>query len=263
MSDFYNTKGIVSEIQRFSLHDGPGIRTIVFLKGCPLRCKWCCNPENFTKEPEYINDQGKQKLVGKEMSVEEVMKEVRKDMVYYRRSNGGLTLSGGEVLMQPQFAHALLKACKKEGINTAIETCAFGDYETIEMLLPWIDFPLCDIKHIDDVKHLKYTEQSNRTILENIKKMGSTGKEVIIRVAVIPGFNDEIEEIISISKYAATIPNVKHLHLLPYHRMAEGKYEGLGLPYEMKNVTPLSKEQMDDLLVAAKEASGLDCQIGG
>ena len=122
----YNTKGIITEIQRFSVHDGPGIRTIVFLKGCPLRCKWCCNPETQVMDSQPILEAGQSKIVGKVVSVAEIMEEVKKDSIYYRRSGGGITLSGGEVLAQPSFAKAILEACNTAGINTAIETSGFA-----------------------------------------------------------------------------------------------------------------------------------------
>lgn len=262
MQGIYEAKGIVSEIQRFSVHDGPGIRTLVFLKGCPLRCKWCCNPENLSREPQYMLVQGKQKLIGKEMTVEEVMREIRKDMIYYYRSHGGLTISGGEVLMQPHFARSLLEACKSEGISTAIETSAFAEYEVIEQLLPWLDVALCDMKHVDEEKHLKFTGLSNRGILENIRKIGLSKTELIVRVPVVPGFNDTEKEIEMISTYAASIQGVKRLHLLPYHRLGEAKYEGLGEDYSLKGIKPMNSEQMEQMLKIAR-LSGLECQIGG
>lgn len=262
MQEIYEAKGIVSEIQRFSVHDGPGIRTLVFLKGCPLRCKWCCNPENLTREPQFMVVQGKPKLIGKEMTVEEVMREIRKDMIYYRRSQGGLTISGGEVLMQPRFAASLMQACKTEGISTAIETTAFAEYRVIEQILPWLDVALCDIKHVDEEKHIKFTGQSNRRILENIRKIGLSSTEVLIRVPVIPGFNNTGKEIAMISTYAASLPGVKRLHLLPYHRLGEAKYEGLGQEYELRGIEPMNSGEMEILLGVAKK-SGLECQIGG
>lgn len=262
MQDIYHERGVVSEIQRFSVHDGPGIRTLVFLKGCPLRCKWCCNPENLTRVPQYMTVQGKKKLIGKEMTVEEVMQEIRKDMIYYRHSKGGLTISGGEVLMQPEFAGALLKACKSEGISTAIETTAYAEYSVIEKLLPWLDVALCDIKHVDEQKHIAYTGRSNKIILENIRKIAMSDTELVIRVPVIPGFNNTEKEITMISLYAASMPGVKRLHLLPYHRLGESKYEGLGKEYEMKGIEPMNSADMEKLLETAKK-SGLACQIGG
>ena len=263
MREIYETKGTVSEIQKFSVHDGPGIRTLVFLKGCPLRCKWCSNPENITVEPQYMVVQGKPKLVGKQMTVEEVMQEVRKDMCYYRRSGGGLTVSGGEPYLQPKFTLALMMACREEGISTAIETSSFTDGKNVELLLPWLDVALCDIKHVDDDKHIRYTGQSNKNILENVRKVGlSKSTKLYIRIPVIPGFNSTEKEIGDITSYAAQIPGVRGIHLLPYHRLGETKYNGLGQEYELKGIEPMSPKEMESLLAVAKK-TGLDCQIGG
>ncbi|MDD7408709.1 MAG: glycyl-radical enzyme activating protein [Anaerovoracaceae bacterium] len=258
----YSVRGVVSEIQRFSVHDGPGIRTLVFLKGCPLRCRWCCNPENLSREPQYMMVGGKEKLIGREMSVKEVMKEVCKDLIYYRRSGGGITISGGECLLQYRFTASLLEAAKLEGFTTAIETSSFAGERALETVLPWVDTALCDIKHVDDEKHIMFTGQSNRLILENIGKIGISDADLIIRVPVIPGFNDTEEEISDIAHYAAGIRGVKKLHLLPYHRLGESKYKGLGMEYSLEDTEPLSPERMEILLAAAR-TSGLPCQVGG
>ena len=139
MEEILNERGRIFDIQRFSVHDGPGVRTIVFLKGCPLRCRWCCNPESQSYEIEQMLQNGAVKTVGRDVTVDEVLKTVLKDRIYYRRSGGGMTLSGGEMLMQPQFAQALLKAAKQNGITTAVESTGFAPFSTIEKLLPYID----------------------------------------------------------------------------------------------------------------------------
>ena len=262
MQEFYAATGTFTEIQRFSVHDGPGIRTLVFFKGCPLRCQWCCNPEALHVEPQTMVVNGEEKTVGRVVSVAELMADIRKDVIYYRRSGGGITLSGGEVLFQPGFAVALLKACKAEGMHTAIETTAFAEYSTIERLLPWLDLVMCDLKHVDPVKHKQFTGVSNERILENIHRIGLSGTPLVIRVPVVPTFNATPAEIEMITAYAATIPHVKQLHLLPYHRLGTGKYEGLGERYTLSAVEPMSSEQMAELLEVAKR-SGLSCQIGG
>ena len=164
--------------------------------------------------------------------------------------------------MQPHFAKSLLQAWKEEGITTAIETSAFAEYEVIEQLLPWLDVALCDMKHVDEEKHKSFTGQSNRGILENIRRIGRSETELIIRVPIVPGFNHTEREIEMISSYAASIPGVKRLHLLPYHRLGEAKYEGLGEDYSLKGIEPMNSEQMEKLLIVARN-SGLECQIGG
>ncbi len=254
--------GRIFDIQRFSVHDGPGIRTIVFLKGCPFRCKWCCNPESQEFGFQTMQMNGKVKQAGRDVTVEEVMKIIRKDQPYYHRSGGGVTLSGGEFLAQSDFARELLMTCKNEGYHTAVESTAGLDFEIIEKVLPYIDQYLMDIKHMNPKKHAEFTGRSNELILENARKIAASDTELIIRVPVVPTFNATKEEIHDIAAFAATLPGVKELHLLPYHRYGEGKYEALGRPYEMAHIKTMSDEEAEILLLEAKK-SGLTCQIGG
>ncbi len=254
--------GRIFNIQRFSIHDGPGIRTIVFFKGCYMRCAWCCNPESQEYEIQTLMEGGVEKTVGRDVTVEDIMPEILSDLPYYRRSGGGLTLSGGEVLCQADFARELLKAAKEAGLHTAIESAASSDFAQIEKLLPYLDLYLCDIKHMNAEKHKEYTGIDNRRILENVKKIAESGVELIIRTPVVPGFNDTAEEISAISKFASSLPSVKEHHLLPYHRLGADKYAGLGRNYSMKEIEPPSREKMEYLLSVA-ESSGLKCQIGG
>ena len=257
-----DTRGRIFNIQRFSLHDGPGIRTIVFFKGCAMRCAWCCNPESQRREIESIIEKGKEKTVGYDVSVADIMPEILSDLPYYRRSGGGVTLSGGEVLCQADFARELLKSCKEAGLHTAIESASSLSFSEIEKLLPYLDLYLMDIKHVDEKKHKEYTGVDNRLILENARRIASSGVELIIRTPVIPGFNDTAEEIKAISKFASSLPGVKEHHLLPYHRLGTDKYEGLGRKYLLPQIEPPTKERMEYLLSVA-ESSGLICKIGG
>jgi pyruvate formate lyase activating enzyme len=254
--------GRIFDIQRFSIHDGPGIRTIIFLKGCRLRCKWCCNPESQQYDIQTMKVQGKDKIIGRDVTVDEMMEEIKKDYGYYRRSGGGVTLSGGEALLQPEFAVELLKACQDYGINTAIETTGFTSFDIIQRYLPYIDTFLMDIKHMDSKKHEQFTGQPNELILENAKKIAKAGTNLIIRVPVVPSFNDSKEEIMDIAAFAKSLPGVKEMHLLPYHRLGQDKYEGLGRKYELADIVPPDNEEMQQLLEAANK-SGLQCQIGG
>jgi pyruvate formate lyase activating enzyme len=260
--DKKSVTGRIFDIQRFSIHDGPGIRTIIFLKGCRLRCKWCCNPESQEYDIQTMKVQGKTKIIGRDVTVDEVMEEIKKDLPYYRRSGGGVTLSGGEALLQPDFAIALLKACQDFGINTAIESAGFADFDVIRQYLPYIDTFLMDIKHMDSRKHEEFIGQPNEMILENARKIAETGANLIIRVPVVPTFNHTKEEIRAIASFAKSLPGVKELHLLPYHRLGQDKYEGLGREYALSQIEPLGNVYMDGLLEAA-EQSGLKCQIGG
>lgn len=262
MNEFLKEKGRIFDIQRYSIHDGPGIRTIVFLKGCALKCKWCCNPESQSFEIQNMLVQGKNKIIGKDVTVEEVMQEVMKDATYYNRSGGGLTLSGGECLLQPDFAIALLKAAKEKGIHTAIESTAIADYETIERFFPYLDLFLMDIKHLDTIKHKQFTNQPNERILVNAMKVAMSGQHLIIRVPVVPTFNDTPKEIRAIAEYAKVLPGVEELHLLPYHRLGSDKYIGLSREYELNNLEPPTDECMK-LLKEEAQKTGLRVQIGG
>lgn len=262
--EYLRTKGRIFDIQRYSIHDGKGIRTIVFLKGCVLRCKWCCNPESQEYQIQTMMVQGKTKIIGRDVTVEEVMETVIKDEPYYRRSGGGLTLSGGESLCQAEFARDLLHAAKVRGMNTAMESMAGLPYERIEMLLPYLDNYLMDIKHIDPEKHKQFTGRSNELMLENARKVAESGMTRLdIRVPVIPTFNDKPEEIKAIAQFADKLPGVKKIHLLPYHRLGQDKYDGLGRKYEMDGILPPDNAYMEMLKRVVQQNSSLYCQIGG
>lgn len=262
--DYLDTKGRIFDIQRYSIHDGNGIRTIVFLKGCVLRCRWCCNPESQEYAIQTMMVQGRPKTIGRDVTVREVMEEVEKDRPYYRRSGGGLTLSGGESLCQPEFARDLLRASKSMGINTALESMACAKYEVIESILPYLDQYLMDIKHMNPQKHKEFTGRSNELMLENAMKVAQSGMtELSIRVPVIPTFNDTPEEIRDIAQFADRLPGVKRIHLLPYHRLGQDKYDGLGREYLMKDILPPANEHMEMLKRVVVQNSSLICQIGG
>lgn len=264
MEDYLKTKGRIFDIQRYSIHDGNGIRTIVFLKGCVLRCRWCCNPESQEYRIQTMTVQGKPKVIGRDVTVGEIMETVVKDRPYYRRTGGGMTLSGGESLCQPEFARDLLRAAKESGISTAMESMGYAGYDVIREILPYLDQYLMDIKHMDPEKHREFTGKRNDLMLENAKKIADSHMtELSIRVPVIPGFNDTPQEIAAIAAYTGELKNVRRMHLLPYHRLGQDKYEGLGRPYLMGDVEPPSNEKMQELLEVAEKYSGIECQIGG
>lgn len=257
------TKGRIFNVQRFSIHDGPGVRTIVFLKGCPLRCRWCCNPESQEWSCETMVTGGVKKTVGRDVTVEEVLDEIRRDHIYYRRSGfGGMTLSGGECLWQPDFSEALLRAAKESGITTAIETSGYADVDVIRRLLPHIDTVLMDIKHVDGEKHREFTTRDNAKILENARHVAREANSLIIRTPVIPTFNDTEEEIRAIAEFALSLGSVREMHLLPYHRIGSDKYAGLGRTYIMQHIRPPGRETMQALLNVVNQ-TGLAGQIGG
>ena len=260
--DYSAVKGRIFDIQRFSVHDGPGIRTIVFLKGCRLRCRWCCNPESQSYEIEKMEMNGKVKTVGRDVTAGEIISEVERDTIYYKRSGGGLTLSGGESLAQPEFAEALLALAHSHSINTAMESTGFADFADIARILPHLDLYLMDIKHMDSEKHKAFTGQYNDKILENAQRIARSPVKLIIRTPVIPTFNDTEEEIRAIAKFAASLPGVEEMHLLPYHRIGTDKYKGLGREYTLSHIEPPSQEHMNKLLEIVKSC-GLRGQIGG
>lgn len=264
MERILQTKGRIFDIQRYSIHDGKGIRTIVFLKGCILRCRWCCNPESQEYKIQPMEVDGKQKIIGRDVTVEEVMEVVERDRGYYLRSGGGLTLSGGECLCQPKFTKALLMAAKRNGISTAIESMGGVPYEVIEEILPYLDTYLMDIKHTNPLKHEEFTGRRNELMLENAGKIAASGKtELVIRVPVIPGFNDTPEEIAAIAQFADKLDGVKKIHLLPYHRLGQDKYAGLHREYLMKDILPPENDKMLTLKKVVENVSSLECQIGG
>jgi len=290
MEAYRQTKGRIFDIQKFSIHDGDGIRTIVFLKGCVLRCRWCCNPESQEYAIQTMKVSGEPKIIGRDVTVDEVMEIVEQDRPYYYRSGGGLTLSGGESLCQPEFSRDLLRGAKERGINTAMESMACAKYEVIESILPYLDHYLLDIKHMNPAKHKEFTGKSNELMLENAKKIACSGQvRLSIRIPVIPTFNDSEEEIRAIARYAKELDEeacrigghragtscsgmekyetgsygIEKIHLLPYHRLGQDKYEGLGRIYELPDILPPSPEHMQMLKKTVETSTGLRCQIGG
>jgi len=262
--DDLQVKGRIFDIQRYSIHDGDGIRTIVFLKGCLLRCRWCCNPESQEFGIQTMMVGGKPKTIGRDVTVEEVMGEVEKDRDYYRRSGGGLTLSGGESLCQPDFSLALLRTAATNGIRTALESMGGVKYEVIDRILPYLNQYLMDIKHMDPVKHKEFTGRDNRLILKNARRVAESGMtRLSIRVPIIPTFNDTPEEVRDIARFADKLPGVRDIHLLPYHRLGQDKYDGLGRKYLMGYVVPPTNEHMEMLKLVVNQNSDLHCRIGG
>jgi len=299
-------KGMVFNIMRFSVNDGPGIRTTVFLKGCPLGCPWCQNPESistraeimfheercircgecFTACPSGAVKAGDGKyvisreiclrcgecaqacsseargLIGQEMETEEVMAEVRKDVIFYDESGGGVTFSGGEPLLQPGFLIEILKACRRENIRAAIDTTGFAPPEILTAVSDHTDLFLYDIKTMDDSKHRRFTGVSNKLILDNLAMLSSMGKTIILRIPVIPGFNDDDENILKTGRFAVSLGNIREIHLLPYHRGGSEKYKRLGMKYTMAGVEVPREETLVRL---AKELNKLSIpvSIGG
>ena len=278
-------KGMIFNVQKFSVHDGAGIRTLVFFKGCPLRCRWCSNPESqlFTPERAFnptrcltaevcgrcskacptgamsvVNGlnfydrskctgcgacvkacpTGAQSFYGYESTVEDIIKKVEEDDVFYSRSRGGITLSGGEALAQPEFALSLLREARRHRITTAIETCGCYPTEVLAEACPLLDQLIFDIKSLDEEKHKKFTGHDNKQILKNINYVFEhfPDQSILIRTPVIPGFNDTEEEIMAIRRMIPYRPNIKY-EALTYHRMGQPKYGYIGRPYLLDGVT--------------------------
>lgn len=240
-------KGIIFNIQHFSIHDGPGIRTTVFLKGCPLRCPWCSNPESQRLQPEKMLDANSKLplIMGEEKTVDEIMVEVLKDRDFYEESGGGITLSGGEIFAQYEFARAILKKAKELGLHTAIETTAFVDHEKFVDLIQFVDFIYTDLKHYNNIRHRKVTGVQNQLIIQNIHHAFTQKKEIILRIPVIPNFNNSLED----AEQFANLFNELHIdqvQLLPFHQFGENKYALLNRKYEMTDIKALHPEDLYD-----------------
>ena len=286
--------GLVFNVQRFSVNDGPGIRTTVFLKGCPLHCKWCHNPESISSDQQLLlrddrcircgdcfalcnnhavlrmdggfvtirdacmecgdcievcNSEARE-IAGKEVTVEEVLREIEKDIVFYDQSGGGASFSGGEPLLQHEFLMAVLKECKAKNIHTVVDTTGLTSPQILERVSEFVDLFLFDLKTLNNEKHIEFTGVSNVQILENLRRLADLRKNVIVRMPVIPGVNDDPAEIRAAGSFVSSLGNVREIHLLPYHTTGLEKYRRLGMEYQMQETIPPSA---DDLSVIAKE----------
>jgi pyruvate formate lyase activating enzyme len=280
--------GIVFDIRKYSIHDGPGIRTTVFFKGCPLHCWWCHNPEGQFPGVEIILRSARcircgacveacphgaaglgeagpelqrercqrcgectlvcyaeaRQIVGREMTVAQVMAEVERDILFYDESGGGVTLSGGEPLFQRDFALGLLEACKEREIHTALDTCGFASWEAFGRVRGCVDLFLYDLKLVDDARHREFTGVSNTLILSNLRRLSERGHSILLRLPIIPGVNDDEANIRQTGKFVAALPRAHSLEILPYHHAAAGKYAGLGQECPLPDTRPPSEERL-------------------
>ena len=295
-------KNIVTEIERWSVSDGPGTRTVVFLKGCLLQCPWCANPESRDHRPQIgifpsrcvecracerecpenvalpakdgafsggvciqcgrcidFCHSGARTWLGEEMSVAQVMQVIKKDMVFYRRSGGGVTFSGGEPLTQPDFLKAIITECRKLGIHTAIETCGFFGWESAEDTVRRVDFVLFDLKHMDDKQHKALTGVSNKRIHANAKKIAQLGIPMVVRIPVIPSINDSKENIKATTEFVRDyLPSALGIETLPYHQLGLNKYAALGLDYRLHHIEPPAEAHIKNLQ-SIISSSGVTC----
>lgn len=281
-------KGIIFDIKRYAIHDGPGIRTTVFFKGCPLDCQWCHNPEGKDPEPEItwnskrcpkdctaclsicsqgaIKKKGKSiiidlskcdlcgecrdvcayealEIVGEEMTVKHVMEEVEKDRIFFDNSGGGITFSGGEPLMQPDFLEALLDECQKRNIQTTVDTSGYAPSEILERIAGKVDLFLYDIKFIDDEKHKEHIGASNKIILENLERLSKEGKKIFIRIPLVAGVNDDEKNIRKTAEFLLPLKNLRQINLLPYHKGGVEKYKRLRKENPPASFMPSSYER--------------------
>ncbi|PLX69835.1 MAG: glycyl-radical enzyme activating protein [Denitrovibrio sp.] len=264
-----NLKGIVFDIKHYAIHDGDGIRTTVFFKGCPLSCIWCHNPESRKPSIQTIKKELKldgksfctDETVGKEMTVSEVMDEIKKDLIFYEESGGGATFSGGEVFLQDKFLISLLEECQKSDINTCIDTTGFVSEGTLRSVIPLADSFLFDVKLIDDEAHVKYCGVSNKKILDNFRFIYANGKNIRLRLPVIPGITDTAQNLKLTAQFAKQFDGVE-IDLLPYHKIGKDKYRKLGMDYKMDGVESPSNDRMEEL-VRFFEGYEITTTIGG
>jgi pyruvate formate lyase activating enzyme len=295
-------------VQRFSIHDGPGIRTTVFFKGCPLQCRWCHNPESQAAQPEIMlwpdrcigcqaclaacrhgairaDGEGRRpitntaqcvacgacvkvcyadarEMVGWTPTVGEVLSLVARDVAFYDRSGGGATFSGGEPLAQPAFLLALLRGCRTHGIHTTLDTCGHAPWPVLDRVRSLVDLFLYDLKTVDDVRHRRLTGVSNGLILDNLRALSERGHQIVVRVPVVPGVNDDVESLAAIAAFAAGLPHLAGVDLLPYHPTARDKYRRLGRIYDLGDVPPPSQDRLA-ALAAPLRRRGLRIKIGG
>ncbi|TKJ29932.1 glycyl-radical enzyme activating protein [bacterium (candidate division B38) B3_B38] len=301
-------KGIVFDIKRYAIHDGPGIRTAVFFKGCTLRCWWCHNPEGLALQPELVFRESRclngcsecigscargalsrvtqqisikredcdlcgecarvcpaeaLEVIGREMSVGEVVKEIEKELIFYDQSAGGVTFTGGEPLMQPEFLGALVEECKARGIHTAVDTCGYAPFEVIQSISDKVDLFLYDLKIMDDEKHRQYTGASNKAILDNLRRLAAQGSTAVaVRLPLIPGVNDDSDNITKIAEFIASLRSIKDISLLPYHRAGSEKYRRLHRAYRLGKTQPPSGQQVEESKTILEER-GLRVKVGG
>ena len=266
-------RGIIFNINKYAVNDGPGIRTTVFLKGCPLNCLWCHNPESRDSAIEKSSSDNLKKIlnlplsdtkniIGLVVTVDEVMQEILKDSVFYEESGGGVTFSGGEPMMQPEFLHTLLSKCKDKGFHTAVDTSGYASTESFKKIAEVTDSFLFDLKIIDNKLHIKYTGVPNRLIHKNLFTLDELEKDLRIRIPLIPGITDTEKNLEDIIEFISPLNNVANIDLLPFNELIDGKYRRLEKNLELENLKTQPNDFLDQVLQKFKE-TGKEISLRG
>lgn len=246
--------GYIFDIKKYSINDGPGIRTTIFLKGCPLKCFWCHNPESQNNNPEEIedctfrwrpsNNYSVSKIIGYKISTEELINEIEKDFLFYEESNGGVTFSGGEPMLQIDFLLEALKKCKENNFNTAIDTTGYAKFSDFEKIFNYTDIFLYDLKLMDNDLHEYYCGVPNKIIHDNLIKLSSISNNIILRIPIIPTITDTELNLTSMIEFISKLKNIKEIDLLPFHNTAKSKYEKMKRENKVANLVPPNDEEM-------------------
>jgi pyruvate formate lyase activating enzyme len=265
-------KGLIFSVKRYSIHDGPGIRVTFFMKGCPLSCWWCHNPEGIDSKPstvEHIDRIGEKEFkkteeVGKFYKTKDILKILDQEKIFINQSRGGVTFSGGEPMMQFSFLLEALKVCCDNGFHTAIDTSGFTSADNFRKVIPFTKLFLFDIKHLDDQKHIEYTGVSNKLILRNLDLLAESGSDLMIRIPVIPGFNDDEDYLSDLKTYLTNLKKdkLKMINLLPYHKIGSSKYKRFGMTNRMGKVEQPTVQRMKELKDYFSDL-GVKVKIGG
>lgn len=257
-------QGVIFDIKRFAIHDGPGIRTSVFFKGCPLNCWWCHNPESRAKGIQTISkgENGESEKIGIKVEKQKLLEEIRKDQVFYDHSGGGVTFTGGEPTLQLEFLRSLLISCKKEDFHTAVDTSGYLAWDKLAEIVPYTDLFLYDLKHMDSAIHKSEIGVSNEMILKNLEQLDSHGANIRIRIPMVPDFNSDVNHLKQLKEFLTPFKNISGIHILPYHKLGRSKYERFAL----KSMKEAGRELLNDEIEIAKEilsATGHQITIGG
>ncbi len=264
-------KGLIFDIKRYSTNDGPGIRTTVFFKGCPLNCLWCHNPESRLHEIQHVNRRRnigdmafeEEEAIGQWYTVAEVMRELEKDTLFYDESGGGITFSGGEPLVQAGFVAQLAAECRKRGWHTSLDTCGYANRKALQLLEPYINLYLYDLKGMSPTDHWQHTGVDNGIIIDNLLYLVENRHDIILRYPVIPGMNDSENHLLDLLHFLMNISPVKReIHLLPYHNIQKNKYERLGLTYKLEDLSSPTTESLETMKKGL-ESIGYSVKIGG